>query len=76
MISVRPGRPFPLGASLTNGGVHFALVSRNAHRVWLQLYDDPEAWLERAEQLDEVSVADLSLVRRGDRWLVQTARFH
>ena len=40
------------------------------------LYDDPDAWIERAAQLDDVAHAELSLVRRGERWLVQTARFH
>ncbi len=43
MVTVQPGRPFPLGASPVPGGVHFGLVSRNAHRVWLQLYDAPDA---------------------------------
>jgi len=66
MISVRPGRPFPLGASLTNGGVHFALVSRNAHRVWLQLYDDPEA----AYPAHEFELFP-SEYRTGDVWHIE-----
>ncbi len=43
LVSVRPGKPYPLGATLTTNGTHFALVSRNATRVWLQIYDSPQA---------------------------------
>lgn len=57
--------------------VPFLLVPQGAGAPGLDaLYDDPEAWIERATQIDDVSFADFSLVRRGDRWLVQTARFH
>ncbi len=43
VVSVHPGRPYPLGATLTAKGTHFALVSRNATKVWLQIYDQPQA---------------------------------
>jgi isoamylase len=43
VVSVHPGKPYPLGATLTVKGTHFALVSRNATRVWLQIYDEPTA---------------------------------
>lgn len=36
------GRPFPLGATLENGGVNFALVSQNARGVELLLFDSPD----------------------------------
>ncbi|TVR67906.1 MAG: glycogen debranching enzyme GlgX, partial [Spirochaetaceae bacterium] len=42
-INVKPGKPYPLGATAVPGGVHFGLVSHTATRVWLQLYDDPQA---------------------------------
>ena len=34
-----PGRPWPLGATLTEGGVNFALFSAHAERVELCLFD-------------------------------------
>ncbi len=42
-ISIQAGKPYPLGATVLPGRVHFGLVSYNATRVWLQLYDDPQA---------------------------------
>lgn len=42
-LSVHPGKPYPLGATVLPGCVHFSIVSRNATRVWLQVYDHPEA---------------------------------
>ena len=36
---VLPGRPYPLGATLTSDGVNFALYSRNAAEVFLLLFD-------------------------------------
>ncbi|HYK91410.1 MAG TPA: glycogen debranching protein GlgX [Acidobacteriota bacterium] len=38
---ISPGSDFPLGATPTSDGVNFALFSRNAQEVYLQLYDDP-----------------------------------
>lgn len=37
--SVLPGRPFPLGATPLSGGVNFALFSRNATEVTVELFD-------------------------------------
>jgi isoamylase len=46
--------------------VHFGLVSRNATRVWLQIYDDPEAAFPAAEfELDPARH------RTGDVWHVE-----
>ncbi|HKK49908.1 MAG TPA: alpha-amylase family glycosyl hydrolase, partial [Alkalispirochaeta sp.] len=42
-LTVSTGKAYPLGATVLPGRVHFSLVSRNATRVWLQLYDVPEA---------------------------------
>jgi isoamylase len=36
------GRPFPLGAYPTQGGVHFAIFSRHATRVWLCIFKSPD----------------------------------
>jgi hypothetical protein len=40
---VRPGRPYPLGATWDGRGVNFALYSENATRVELCLFDSPQA---------------------------------
>jgi len=37
------GVPLPLGVHAREGGTNFAVVSRHARRVWLELYDDAEA---------------------------------
>lgn len=37
----RNGHPYPLGASLQEGGVNFALFSKHADAVALLLFDDP-----------------------------------
>lgn len=39
-LEIRPGRPLPLGARVTDGGVHFAVASAVADRVILCLFDD------------------------------------
>ena len=60
---VATGRPYPLGATLLPGGVHFGLVSRHATRVWIQIYDraqDPRPNLEI-----ELNAAEH---RTGDVW--------
>ncbi len=38
----RPGSPLPLGTQETEGGVNFAIFSRYASRVRLELFDHPE----------------------------------
>ncbi len=42
-LKVRPGRAEPFGATPDTGGVQFAIFSRNATRVWLALFEDPDA---------------------------------
>lgn len=39
---VRTGTPLPFGAHLRGDGVNFALFSRRATQVWLELYDRPQ----------------------------------
>ena len=38
---VRAGSPLPFGTQETAGGVNFAIISRNANRVRLELFDHP-----------------------------------
>ena len=59
MIRVRPGRPYPLGATWDGRGVNFALFSEHADRVELCLFDAPDADRESlrlplAEQTDQI----------------------
>ncbi|SFN05604.1 glycogen debranching protein GlgX [Thermodesulforhabdus norvegica] len=48
MPRVRPGRPYPLGATWDGMGVNFALFSENAEKVELCLFDSPDATRESA----------------------------
>jgi isoamylase len=59
MAKVRPGSPYPLGATWDGLGVNFALFSEHAERVELCLFDSPEATAESrriplTEQTDQV----------------------
>jgi glycogen operon protein len=38
--SLTPGSPYPLGATVTDGGVNFAVFSANARRIYLCLFDE------------------------------------
>ncbi len=40
---LQPGRPAPLGATVQDGGVNFAVFSKYARRVELLLFDDEDA---------------------------------
>ena len=62
---VRAGSPLPLGAQESGGGVNFAIFSRHASRVRLELFDRPEdAVPARAIDLDSLHN------RTGDVWHV------
>jgi isoamylase len=65
---VRRGVPLPLGAHEFAGGVNFALFSRNASRVRLELFD-------RSADAKPAKVIDLDPVRNrtGDVWHVWLA---
>ena len=62
---VQVGSPLPLGTQETGGGVNFAIFSRDASRVCLELFDQPE---------DAVPVRSIDLDaachRTGDGWHV------
>jgi isoamylase len=53
MQDIEVGRPFPLGATVQEGGVNFALVSQNAERIELLLFDRADA--ERASRTIELA---------------------
>ena len=59
------GRPSPLGATIADGGVQFAIFSRNATSVVLCLFDDPR----QAEPSSEIVLAE-EANRTGDVWHV------
>ena len=42
-MTVSPGRPFPLGASVVEGGVNFCVFSRKAEAIELLLFDGADA---------------------------------
>ena len=42
-MKVRPGAPYPLGATFDGAGVNFAIFSEHATRVELCLFDSPGA---------------------------------
>jgi isoamylase len=58
-----PGKPRPLGATLTGGGVQFAVFSRHASSVHLLLFRGPEDPTPSAEL-----ALDGPLHRTGDIW--------
>lgn len=67
-IQVAPGRLMPLGATVTAGGVNFAIFSRHATRVWLMLFDRPGDGAPSAEfELDPARH------RTGDIWHIHLA---
>jgi isoamylase len=65
---VQVGSPLPLGTQETGGGVNFALFSRDASRVCLELFDQPEDAVP-ARSID----LDASRNRTGDVWHVWVA---
>ena len=64
-INVSNGLPSPLGASVSGEGVNFALLSQNASRVQLELFDRPED-PKAAKVID----LDPKINRTGDVWHV------
>lgn len=42
-MKIKPGNPYPLGATWDAGGVNFAIFSEHATRVELCLFDSPDA---------------------------------
>ena len=52
MPKVSPGSHYPLGATVVNGGVNFALFSQNAQKVRLLLFDEPAGSPSRSITLE------------------------
>ena len=47
-MRIRPGAPYPLGATWDGLGVNFAIFSENATKVELCLFEGPDAERESA----------------------------
>ena len=67
--SVRRGRPIPLGVELRDGGVNFAVFSRHATQIWLELYKEPTD-----EEPTELIGLDPHANRTGNIWHVWVER--
>jgi glycogen operon protein len=65
VLSIRRGRPLPVGAVTLTNGVNFAVVCRHATAVWLVLGDPRMQGFETEVQLDP------RLNRTGDHWHVR-----
>lgn len=63
--SARAGSPLPFGTQETGGGVNFAIFSRHASRVRLELFDHPKDAMP-ARSID----LDAPHNRTGDVWHV------
>jgi isoamylase len=63
--AIRSGVPFPLGAHARGNGVNFALFSRHAHGVCLELFDHPED----AKPARSI-ILDAARNKTGDIWHV------
>ncbi|PEN15288.1 glycogen debranching enzyme GlgX [Longibacter salinarum] len=63
--SVRVGVPLPLGTEIRDGGVNFALFSRHATQVWLEIYEKP-----LHGEPSQVIGLDPTANRTGDIWHV------
>ena len=78
-VPVREGRPFPLGATWDGLGVNFALFSRHARRVRLELFADCEDGRAiRSIDLDPVRnrTGDIWHVWVQGRWLRERHGWH
>jgi glycogen operon protein len=69
-MKIRPGEPYPLGATWDGAGVNFAIFSEHARKVELCLFDSPEQQRESAcialpEQTDMVWHGYLSGILPG-----------
>ena len=69
-MKIKPGTPYPLGATWDGEGVNFALFSEHATKVELCFFDSPESKQESSkivlpEQTDQVWHAYLPDVRPG-----------
>jgi len=68
LTDVRAGSPLPLGTQEVAGGVNFAVFSRHASRVRLELFDHPEHKVP-----GRIIDLDSARNRTGDVWHVWAA---
>jgi isoamylase len=70
-IEARSGLPFPLGVHESGGGANFALFSRDATRVRLELFD-------HASDAQPVKAVDFDPIgnRTGDVWHARVEGIH
>jgi isoamylase len=61
-----PGHPLPFGSYITGRGIQFSIFSRNATKVHLLLFNNPED-----TEPDEVITLDPQQNRTGDIWHIQ-----
>ncbi len=67
-IKLSPGQPIPLGSTVTPDGTNFAIFSRHASQVRLNLFDQPTAKMpSHSFDLDPVNN------RSGDIWHIHLA---
>ena len=64
-IKTDPGFPVPYGATIRQNGINFSLFSRNAKKVWLQLYEPGSEF-----PFSEISFHP-TINRTGDIWHIQ-----
>jgi glycogen operon protein len=63
--------PVPYGAHVLEDGVQFTIVSRHAKRVWLMLFDEPDA----AQPSSEIEL-NPDVHRLGDLWHIHVHDAH
>jgi len=62
-LTISQGSPLPLGATIRNDGIRFSIVSRNAKRVWLLLFEKSQD----AKPYMEIEF-DKEYFKTGDIW--------
>jgi isoamylase len=69
-VSIRAGKPYPLGATVVPGGVNFALFSRHAERVELALFDAAgnETRIPMVYRTDDIWHCEVPAVAAGQRY--------
>ncbi len=60
------GSPMHLGTHVCDGGINFALFSRHANRVWLELFDNPDDVIPA-----KTFELDARMHRTGDIWHIR-----
>lgn len=71
MMNVKRGSPYPLGATVHREGVNFALFSRHATAIQLELFSEPTSASATA-----VIALDPQAHRTGDIWHVFVEELH